>query len=497
MKLFYKPLYKLLIIDILSILLVFSVILGWFPLTTQTPFIKYNSLFIFFFICWISCSYLLKRYKRNQSYIRASVRLLVTSVIVFFLAWFFIILNKEQNLSERVLLIITLGIFTVGYFFTFIYYALRYAVSYDIPKETVNPSLRKNAEKREQQTLSDEAYEQLRSDISSSTNDRVLHFLESKYSLKSGNVGIFLKNKFGNIKDIENYYYSSIVLLDRLNDIRGINILFYQLNQKLPDNGEFVCYFESKSSRKKIILNKFPKYINYVVYSGYYVIKRLLPRIFLTKRIYYDVTKGKKRVLSKAEVLGRLYYSGFEVLSDKKIGNHTYITAQRATYPQPYESKTYGPLIRLPRIGKNGKKFNVYKFRTMHPYSEYLQPYIFEKNNLQEGGKIKRDIRVTTLGGFMRKYWLDELPMIINLLKGDMKVIGIRPLSQHYFSLYSTELQGLLPPFYADMPKTLEDIQNSEMKYLKACKDKGTFRTDFRYFFLILNNILFNKARSA
>ena len=143
--------------------------------------------------------------------------------------------------------------------------------------------------------------------------------------------------------------------------------------------------------------------------------------------------------------------------------------------------------------------------RTMHPYSEYLQAYIYERNSLQEGGKFNKDIRVTTLGRFMRKYWLDELPMIFNLLMGDMKIVGVRPLSAHYFSLYSEELQnlrvkfkpGLLPPFYADMPKTMEEIQASEMKYLRQCEKYGCFTTDIKYFVLILTNIFIKKARSA
>jgi len=94
--------------------------------------------------------------------------------------------------------------------------------------------------------------------------------------------------------------------------------------------------------------------------------------------------------------------------------------------------------------------------------------------------------------------------MLINLLKGDMKIVGVRPLSAHFFSLYSKELQdkrtqfkpGLLPPFYADMPKTLEEIQNSEMCYLNACEQKGVFRTDWVYFWRIIYNIIFKRARS-
>ena len=133
-----------------------------------------------------------------------------------------------------------------------------------------------------------------------------------------------------------------------------------------------------------------------------------------------------------------------------------------------------------------------------------MQAYIYEKNDLQEGGKIKDDIRISTLGAFMRKYWLDEVPMFVNLVRGDMKLVGVRPLSQHFFSLYNVTLQqkrtqfkpGLLPPFYADMPKTLEEIQDSELRYLILCEEIGVVRADFRYFWKIVNNIVVRKARS-
>jgi lipopolysaccharide/colanic/teichoic acid biosynthesis glycosyltransferase len=100
--------------------------------------------------------------------------------------------------------------------------------------------------------------------------------------------------------------------------------------------------------------------------------------------------------------------------------------------------------------------------------------------------------------------WLDELPMLVNLFRGDMKVVGVRPLSQHYFSLYSSELQekrikykpGLVPPYYADLPQTLEEIQESELSYLESF-EKRPVRTQWRYFWKAFNNIVFKSARSA
>jgi hypothetical protein len=54
---------------------------------------------------------------------------------------------------------------------------------------------------------------------------------------------------------------------------------------------------------------------------------------------------------------------------------------------------------------------------------------------------------------------------------------------------------GLIPPFYVDLPKTLEEIMASEMKYLRAY-EKNPLRTDVKYFFLSLRNIFFRRARS-
>ncbi|MBM3421581.1 MAG: sugar transferase, partial [Bacteroidetes bacterium] len=97
----------------------------------------------------------------------------------------------------------------------------------------------------------------------------------------------------------------------------------------------------------------------------------------------------------------------------------------------------------------------------------------------------------------------DELPMLINLFKGDMKIVGVRPLSRHYFELYTHEMQerrvrykpGLLPPFYADMPVTLDEIQESEKRYLDSY-DRSPILTDIRYFFRSIWNIVCRHARS-
>ena len=89
-------------------------------------------------------------------------------------------------------------------------------------------------------------------------------------------------------------------------------------------------------------------------------------------------------------------------------------------------------------------------------FSEYIQDYIYHYQSLERGGKFKDDYRVNEAGHLLRRLWLDELPMVWNMLRGDMKLVGVRPLSRQYFGLYTPEMQalrtrtkpGLLPPFY-------------------------------------------------
>jgi len=296
---------------------------------------------------------------------------------------------------------------------------------------------------------------------------------------------------------------NAIINLQPINDIKRVNKFFETVNNKLPPGGLLIGCVLTNEMRKEKILRESPWGFKYLIYSIYFIFKRLIPKIPGLKKIYFLMTNGFDRPISRAEATGRLYCCGFEVLEKQEFSRKLYFVARKKTKPAFDLKPTYGPLISLKRVGKNGKIIHVYKFRTMHPYAEYIQHYVFTKNNLQDGGKFKNDFRISTSGRIMRKFWIDELPMLFNMLMGDLKLVGVRPLSTHYFGLYSKELQerrvkqrpGLIPPFYADMPVTLEEIMASEMNYL-AAYEKHPFRTDWNYFWKAMNNILIKRKRS-
>jgi len=306
-----------------------------------------------------------------------------------------------------------------------------------------------------------------------------------------------------NIEQQQDNYFQYIINLAKINDILRVNRFFESVNKKLLTGGLYICRGETYLLRKQRILTRYPFIINYLIYTIDYIVKRVLPKLKITQKLYFLFSRGKDRVLSKSEILGRLFSCGFHVVDEQEIDGLFYCIASKIKEPVYDNDPTYGPLIRLRRIGRGGKIIIVYKLRTMHPYSEYIQQYMFERNGSKDGDKVNDDFRVNTVGAFFRKFWLDELPMIVNLLKGDLKLVGVRPLSEGKFKMYPEEFQlfriqftpGLIPPFYADLPNSFDELIQSERAYLLSYQ-KNPMATDFKYFFKAIYNIIFKKARS-
>ena len=284
-----------------------------------------------------------------------------------------------------------------------------------------------------------------------------------------------------------------------------LNSLLNKTNEGMAKGTYLLCHTRTALLKRQVIMKSYPWGINYIIFTLHFLWHRVIPKLSLTKWLYFSVTKGKRRTFNRVEVLGRLYRAGFEVVNEEYRQGKFYILARKVKAPIWDDKPSGGLLIKLQRVGKDGKLIGVYKFRTMYSYSEYLQPYIYEHNHLQQGGKFADDYRVTPWGKWMRKLWIDEIPMFINFLKGELKLVGVRPLSRHYFSLYTPEMQelrtkvkpGLLPPFYYDKqtPKTIEDVQASERRYIESFL-KHPFQTDIKYFFGTIGNIIFRRKTS-
>ena len=116
------------------------------------------------------------------------------------------------------------------------------------------------------------------------------------------------------------------------------------------------------------------------------------------------------------------------------------------------------PIFKQERIGKHGKPFFIYKFRTMKVNAKEILERLLEsdediKMEWEREHKLKDDPRITPIGDFLRKTSLDELPQLYNVLKGEMSLVGPRPIVEdeiekygeffHYFSAVSPGITGL------------------------------------------------------
>lgn len=168
-----------------------------------------------------------------------------------------------------------------------------------------------------------------------------------------------------------------------------------------------------------------------------------------------------------------------------------------------------GPLFyRGIRIGKRGAEFRIFKFRTMVVNAEKL------------GGSSTSDDdpRITKIGKFLRKYKLDELPQLFNVLIGEMSVVGPRPEVKHYVEMYTEEEKAILrvKPGITDFASIwnpdegaiLTGSEDPEKTYLEKIRPtkirlqlkyvrEQSFWTDMKIIFLTARNLFLKKVPIA
>lgn len=145
------------------------------------------------------------------------------------------------------------------------------------------------------------------------------------------------------------------------------------------------------------------------------------------------------------------------------------------------------------RIGKDGKRFTIYKFRTMVPKADKVLFNLLKKDSkLAEeyriNKKIENDPRETKVGRVIRKLYIDELPQLINVLKGDMSLVGNRPylirekkdMDNYYEDIIKTK-PGLTGLWQVSKEKNVKFKDRLELE--KIYSDNCNLKTDIKIFF--------------
>ena len=154
------------------------------------------------------------------------------------------------------------------------------------------------------------------------------------------------------------------------------------------------------------------------------------------------------------------------------------------------DSPGASPIFTQTRVGRDGKEFKFYKFRSMRPNAEKELDQLIPQNEMKGPVfKIKNDPRITKVGRFLRRTSIDELPQLLNVLKGDMSIVGPRPGLPREVALYDEYAKQRLfvtPGLtcYWQVQKnrnslTFDEWLEWDIRYIR----ERSFRTDWKIIF--------------
>lgn len=161
------------------------------------------------------------------------------------------------------------------------------------------------------------------------------------------------------------------------------------------------------------------------------------------------------------------------------------------------ESPGAGPIFKQKRVGRDGKEFMFYKFRSMIPGAEDRLGELLSENEMQGPVfKMRNDPRITRVGRIIRRCSIDELPQLYNVLRGDMSIVGPRPGLPREVAQYDSYARQrlLVTPglicYWQIQPNrnslTFEEWLELDLKYIK----ERSFLTDWRIIFATFRAVI-------
>lgn len=161
------------------------------------------------------------------------------------------------------------------------------------------------------------------------------------------------------------------------------------------------------------------------------------------------------------------------------------------------DSPGASPVFVQTRVGRDGKEFKFYKFRSMIPNAEAKLESLLDQNEMDGPAfKIKEDPRITRVGKFIRKTSIDELPQLVNIIRGDMSIVGPRPPLPREVAQYDEyAMQRLyvtpgltcywqIQPHRNDL--SFDEWLELDLQYIRQCSVLGDWKIIFKTFGAVL-----------
>jgi lipopolysaccharide/colanic/teichoic acid biosynthesis glycosyltransferase len=210
--------------------------------------------------------------------------------------------------------------------------------------------------------------------------------------------------------------------------------------------------------------------------------KSVLGNRFLRKKwgcMRAEVVNSKEKILITQKDLHKPVYEFMKRICDVLLSSIALIVLSPLFLATALAVKADGgsAFYAQMRVGKDNKPFKMYKFRSMCQNAEMLQDDLMKYNEMDGPVfKIREDPRITKVGKIIRKYSIDELPQLVNIIKGDMSIVGPRPPLANEVAQYNAyQMQRLLVKpgltcfwqAYGRSNLSFEDWMEMDMKYIK------------------------------
>ena len=202
-------------------------------------------------------------------------------------------------------------------------------------------------------------------------------------------------------------------------------------------------------------------------------------KVLHTKRTYWAVRRTQDVIFSSLALI---------VLSPVLL-----VTAIAIVIDDPHG----GPIFSQIRCGRDGKKFKIYKFRSMYVDAEARLNELLKENEMDGPAfKIRNDPRITRVGRYIRRTSIDELPQLVNILKGDMSIVGPRPALPREVEMYDERQKQRmyvtpgLTCYWQIQPNrneiSFDEWMELDLKYIQ----ERSFWVDWKIIFLTVRAVL-------
>ena len=352
--------------------------------------------------------------------------------------------------------------------------------------------------------MSDDEFNRIKEFVATKIGQEAFNYICSHISPRSTWVKTMSIHELLSVLTLPFSNYSGIINIRKINHLYGINNTLSAINQKLNTEGLFIGCVETYQSRKRRHKEDYG-ILYYLLEPFDFLIKRVFPRFKTTRKIQNMLRIKVSRAISLTETLGRVVMNGFEIVDYKEIDHIVWFVCKKVAEPKK-ATQNYGLIFKKSCAGKNGKIIHVYKMRTMHPYSEYLQAYLIKNHGYSDEGhgKIRNDFRISKWGKFMRATWIDEMPQFLNVLKGEMCIVGVRPIRPARLEEFPEDIRvlrqkfkpGCIPPYVSLLMGDEEGNIAAERIYLEE-KQKSPHWTDIKYLVKGLYNMFTRKIKSS